>query len=166
MWEALHAAVIAAGGAPYGLEAMEYLRIEKGHVLVGGEVDGRTTPHDIALDGMLNPKGGYIGASALHRPALSAPGRLQLVGLISLDGKIAEGSMLIDAEGAPITGHVTSAGKRLDGSETFIAMALLTNGRARMGDTLIASSPTRGVTARVRVVTPHFHDPEGSRYRD
>ena len=166
VWEALHAAVIAAGGAPYGLEAMEYLRIEKGHVLVGGEVDGRTTPHDIALDGMLNPKGGYIGASALHRPALSAPGRLQLVGLISLDGKIAEGSMLIDAEGAPITGHVTSAGKRLDGSETFIAMALLTNGRARMGDTLIASSPTRGVTARVRVVTPHFHDPEGSRYRD
>jgi hypothetical protein len=34
------------GGALFGLEAMEFLRIEKGHLVVGGEVDGRMTPHD------------------------------------------------------------------------------------------------------------------------
>ena len=165
VWAASEAEVTARGGDLYGLEAMEFLRIEKGHLVVGGEIDGRLTPHDLALDKMLNKAGGYIGASGLSRPALSDPGRRQLVGLKPIQGTIPEGSMLITREGASPQGHVSAAGMRIvEGGS--IALALLEGGFARTGEELIASSPTRGMQARVRVVAPHFYDAAGARYRD
>jgi methylglutamate dehydrogenase subunit C len=42
----------------------------------------------------------------------------------------------------------------------------LADGFARHGEELIATSPTRGQKARVRVVAPHFYDAAGERYRD
>ena len=165
VWAASEAEVTARGGSLYGLEAMEFLRIEKGHLVVCGEIDGRLTPHDLALDKMLNKAGGYIGASGLSRPALSDPGRRQLVGLKPIQGTIPEGSMLITREGASPQGHVSAAGMRIvEGGS--IALALLEGGFARTGEELIASSPTRGMQARVRVVAPHFYDAAGARYRD
>jgi glycine cleavage system aminomethyltransferase T/NADPH-dependent 2,4-dienoyl-CoA reductase/sulfur reductase-like enzyme len=165
VWAALEDAVTAQGGCLYGLEAMEFLRIEKGHLVVGGEVDGRMTPHDLALDKMLNKVGGYIGASGLSRPALSEPGRRQLVGLEAIEGNIPEGSMLITREGEAPLGHVTAAALRIiEGGS--IALGQLEGGFARAGEELIATSPTRGQNARVRVVAPHFYDAAGVRYRD
>jgi len=165
VWDALEQAVRARGGCPYGLEALEFLRIEKGHIVIGAEADGRTTPHDLGLDRMLRKSGGYVGATGLTRPALAAPDRLQLVGLTSTDGAIAEGAMLVSAHGAPVQGHVTSAARSVLG-EDAIALALLAGGHARKGETLLAWSPTRGQEARVTVTDPVFHDPEGARYRD
>ena len=165
VWAACEAEVMKVGGALYGLEAMEFLRIEKGHLVVGGEVDGRMTPHDLALDKMLNKAGGYIGASGLARPALAEAGRRQLVGLEALDGDIPEGSMLIPSEGASPQGHVSAAAFRIiEGGS--VALGQLVDGFSRHGEILIASSPTRGQKARVRVVAPHFYDPAGERYRD
>ena len=164
VWDALEAATRAAGGYPYGLEALEFLRIEKGHIVVGAEADGRTTPHDLSLDRMLRKAGGYIGASGLTRPALAAEDRAQLIGLTS-DTPIPEGAMLIAADGAPVEGHVTSAAARVTGSGA-IALGLLAGGRARSGAVLLASSPTRGKSARVTVTVPVFYDLEGARYRD
>jgi sarcosine oxidase subunit alpha len=164
VWTTLDTAVQANGGTIYGLEALELLRIEKGHIEVGAEIDGRRTPADLGLAKMLNPRGGYVGAPALQRPALHAPGRLTVVGL-EADGPIPEGAMLIADEGGAPQGHVTSAGLRLIG-EGDVALGLLADGSGRLGETLTASSPTRGRTARVRVVAPHFHDPDGARYRD
>lgn len=164
VWDVLAAAVAARGGCPYGLEALEFLRIEKGHIVIGGEADGRTTPHDLRLEKMLRKTLGYIGASALARPELSAAGRLQLVGLVSSES-IPEGAMLVDVAGGAIEGHVTSAGPRVLG-EGSVALALLTGGRARLGNTLLATSPTRGKQVRVEVVEPVFHDPDGANYRD
>ena len=113
---------------------------------------------------MLNPRGGYVGAAGLGRSALQASGRQTLVGLAS-DGPIPEGAMLTPSQGAPPEGHVSSAGLRLTG-EGAVALGLIENGEARLGETLLAVSPTRGKTARVQVVAPHFHDPAGERYRD
>ena len=165
VWAACEARVTAQGGALYGLEAMEFLRIEKGHLVVGGEIDGRMTPHDLSLDKMLNKAGSYVGASGLSRPALAETGRRQLVGLEAVEGNIAEGSMLITAEGASPQGHVSGAAFRIvEGGS--IALGQLTDGFARHGEELIATSPTRGQKARVRVVAPHFYDLSGERYRD
>jgi sarcosine oxidase subunit alpha len=165
VWAACEGQVMKVGGALYGLEAMEFLRIEKGHLVVGGEVDGRMTPHDLALDKMLNKAGGYIGASGLARPALSEAGRRQLVGLEALEGDIPEGSMLIPSEGASPQGHVSAAAFRIiEGGS--VALGQLVDGFSRHGEILIASSPTRGQKARVRVVAPHFYDSAGERYRD
>ena len=165
VWAACETEVTAQGGCLYGMEAMEFLRIEKGHLVVGGEVDGRLTPHDLALDKMLNKAGGYIGASGLSRPALSASGRRQLVGLEAIEGSIPEGSMLLAQEGDSPQGHVSAAGMRIiEGGS--IALGQLVDGFARHGEHLIASSPTRGQKARVRVTHPHFYDTAGERYRD
>jgi sarcosine oxidase subunit alpha len=165
VWAACEAQVMHKGGALYGLEAMEFLRIEKGHLVVGGEVDGRMTPHDLALDKMLNKAGGYIGASGLARPALAETGRRQLVGLEALEGDIPEGSMLVSNEGASPQGHVSAAAFRIiEGGS--VALGQLVDGFSRHGEILIASSPTRGQKARVRIVAPHFYDHAGERYRD
>lgn len=162
-WQAVEAATLAADGALYGLEALELLRIEKGHIVVGAEASGRTTPHDLGLSKMLRP-GGFVGCTALNRPALQSADRQSLVGLEAA-GAIPEGAMLIPANGAAPQGHVTSAGVRVMGNGG-IALALLEGGMARVGETLIASSPTRNLSVPVRVVTPMFHDPAGDRYRD
>jgi methylglutamate dehydrogenase subunit C len=165
VWAACHREVAAQGGTLYGLEAMEFLRIEKGHLVVGGEVDGRMTPHDLALDKMLNKAGGYVGASGLARPALSEPGRRQLVGLEALDGNIPEGAMLITQDGQSPHGHVSAAAFRINEGGS-IALGQLKDGFSRHGEELIATSPTRGQKARVRVTAPHFYDSAGERYGD
>lgn len=165
VWVPCEAEVLGSGGCLYGLEAMEILRIEKGHVVVGGEVDGRRSPHDLGLEGMLNKAGGFLGAAGMTRPAFTASGRLQLVGLESIGGPIPEGSMLVRAKGLEAEGHVTASAYRVKEGNP-IALALLRDGRGRIGDELTATSPTRGQHARVRVVSPHFYDSEGSRYRD
>ena len=165
VWAACEVEVIRRGGCLYGMEAMEFLRIEKGHLVVGGEIDGQLTPHDLALDKMLNKAGGYIGAAGLTRPALDAPGRPQLIGLEAIEGVIPEGAMLIASTGGPAQGHVTAAAFRVNEGGA-IALGQLVDGFARHGEDLIASSPTRGQQARVRVVAPHFYDPAGTRYHD
>lgn len=165
VWAACEAAVTAQGGCLYGLEAMEFLRIEKGHLVVGGEIDGRMSPYDLGLDKMLNKAGGFIGAAGLARPALREKGRRQLVGLEALSGTIPEGAMLIAAPGDRPQGHVSAAAFRvMDGGS--IALGQLVDGFDRHGEEWIASSPTRGQDARVRIVHPHFYDVAGDRYRD
>jgi methylglutamate dehydrogenase subunit C len=165
VWHACEAAVSGQGGCLYGMEAMEFLRIEKGHLVVGGEIDGRMTPLDLGLAGMLNKAGGYVGAQGLARPALAAPDRPQLVGLESLEGNIPEGAMLVERDGGPVLGHVSAAAFRvIEGGS--IALGQLGGGFLRQGEELIAISPTRGQRARVRVVAPNFYDARGERYRD
>lgn len=165
VWQACEEEVSRQGGCLYGMEAMEFLRIEKGHLVVGGEIDGRMTPHDLGLSGMLNKAGGYIGAQGLARPALQAPNRRQLVGLESVAGTIPEGAMLVVRHGERVQGHVSAAAFRvMEGGS--IALAQLIDGFQRYGEELIATSPTRGQEALVRVVKPHFYDVGGERYRD
>jgi sarcosine oxidase subunit alpha len=68
----------------YGTEAMSTLRIEKGHIVVGAEADGRTTADD------LGPRRSRKSGEILHRsrlserPALKSSDRWQLVGLVTV----------------------------------------------------------------------------------
>jgi sarcosine oxidase subunit alpha len=162
-WRAIETATLGAGGALYGLEALELLRIEKGHIVVGAEASGRTTPQDLGLGKMLRGTG-FIGGSALARPALQSADREALVGL-EADTAIPEGAMLLSERGGTPIGHVTSAGERIM-ARGGIALALLQGGMRREGEQLLVSSPTRGIEVPVRVVTPVFYDTAGDRYRD
>jgi sarcosine oxidase subunit alpha len=167
LWPILEAAVAGQGGGLYGLEALELLRIEKGHIETGAEIDGRRTPVDLGLGRMLRSKGGYVGAPALARPALQEPSRQRLVGLEAPSGEaIPEGAMLVERPGGLPVGHVTSAGRRLGPEGGGIALALLVAGPERLGEALTAASPSRGRSVQVRVAAPIFHDPEGTRYRE
>jgi len=169
MWEAVLAAGAPHGIMPYGTEAMSTLRIEKGHVVVGAEADGRTTADDLGMGKLVNAGKWCIGKPLLSRAALVAPDRWQLVGLSTLDGAIMPRGAKIVADPDhpapnPMLGHVTSWCWS-PSLESWIALALLADGRARHGETLWAVSPLADAKVRVRVGSPVFIDPEGERLR-
>ena len=165
VWDALTEAGQPFGIVPYGLEAMGTLRIEKGHV-TGAEIDGRTTARDLHLDWMLSRKKPFIGSAMMDRDALVAEDRLQLVGLVSLDGRALNGGAHVVEHGdrtlTGSIGHVTSVcfspalGK-------YIALALVKGGKARHGTRAFVSDPVRDRFGPVEIVSHHFFDPEGSR---
>src|SRR5215204_573098 len=78
------------------------------------EMDGRTTPDDVGLGGMVAADKDCIGKPLLERPALRAEHRKQLVGLVPVDrtSAIPKGAQLVldpkHAPPNPIAGHVTS----------------------------------------------------------
>jgi sarcosine oxidase subunit alpha len=118
LWQAVSRAGDAYGLMPYGLEALDVLRIEKGHLSVGTEIDGRTTAEDLGLGRMVNRDKACLGRALLDRPALEAGGRLQLVGLLASDGRtpIPPAAQIVAADArqetsgaAPSLGHVTAA---------------------------------------------------------
>lgn len=169
MWEAVMAAGQEFGIMPYGTEAMSTLRIEKGHVVIGPEADGRTTADDLGMGKLVNAAKWCIGKPLLDRPALTVPDRWQLVGLTALDGaEMPRAAKLVfDPDRAlpnPMLGHVTSWcwSPVLN---AWIALALLADGRARHGETLWAVSPLANAKVRVRVGPPCFIDPDGERLR-
>src|SRR5262249_33365665 len=169
MWEALIAAGEPFGMMPYGTEAMSTLRIEKGHIVVGAEADGRTTADDLGLGQLVSPAKWCIGKPLLDRPALRAADRWQLVGLTALDGATMPRAAKIVADPNhalpnPMLGHVTSWCWSPN-VNAWIALALVAGGRARHGGTLWAVSPLANARVRVRIGPPCFIDPEGRRLR-
>ena len=169
MWQAVLAAGAPFGIMPYGTEAMSTLRIEKGHVVVGAEADGRTTADDLGLAKLVNANKWCVGKPLLGRVGLVAADRWQLVGLTALGGaRIHRGGKIVaDPEHAlpnPMQGHVTSwcfSPHR----NAWIALALLANGRARHGEQLWVVSPLADARAQVQVGPPCFIDPDGERLR-
>ena len=172
MWDAAIAAGEPFGLMPYGTEAMSTLRIEKGHIVVGAEADGRTTADELGMGKLVHAGKWCIGKPLHEREALTATGRWQLVGLTAVDASSAAATLrgakiVADPDRAPpnpMLGHVTSwcFSPNLD---AWIALALVADGRARHGETLWAVSPLARARTRVRVGPPCFIDPEGARLR-
>ena len=169
MWEALIAAGSESGIMPYGTEAMSILRIEKGHIVVGPEADGRTTADDLGLATLVNGAKWCIGKPLAQRAALQAPGRWQLVGLTAMgaDAIPRGGKLVADPDHPtpiPMLGHVTSWcwSPHLRAS---IGLALLADGRSRHGEALWAVAPLANSRVQVRVGPPCFIDPAGERLR-
>ncbi|SEA29754.1 sarcosine oxidase subunit alpha family protein [Rubrimonas cliftonensis] len=170
VWEALWAEAQKHDGLAYGTETMHVLRAEKGYIIVGQDTDGTVTPDDAGIGWAVGKaKADFVGKRSLARPDLIARGRKQLVGL-AVEGAtpLEEGMQLVDdpAQPVPMTcvGHVTSS-YRSAALGRPIALALVENGRARMGETLHAPDPALGPGgARSAVIcSPVFYDPEGAR---
>jgi sarcosine oxidase subunit alpha len=168
---ALAGALMAAGAAfniaPYGTEALGIMRIEKGHP-AGPELNGQTTAHDLGMGRLLSKKKDFIGRALAARPALTDPARLTLVGLKPVDGVslLRAGSHLLPPGAAAVAendqGHVTSAAFSPSLGHP-IALALLANGPARLGETIRVYDPVRDGDALAEIVPPVFYDPLGSR---
>jgi sarcosine oxidase subunit alpha len=163
VWQAAMAAGAAHGIAPYGMEALGLLRIEKGHV-AGSELNGQTTAQDLGLGRMLKKKGDFIGRVLAQRPGLADPSRPRLVGLRSADPgrQIRAGAhLLVDGRSE---GWISSATQSVV-HPGWIGLGLLRDGEARIGSTVIAANPLMGEEVPVRVVSPHGYDPENVRVR-
>jgi sarcosine oxidase subunit alpha len=166
LWQALLEGAKARGGCPYGLEALGALRVEKGHV-GGPELDGRATLDDLGLGRMASTRKAFIGSALRQRSALTAKDRPQLVGLVpAIIGETFKGGSILctpdDRQGHGI-GWVTSVTE----SPTlghWLGIGFLKGGLAAWeGRELLADDPIRGRATKVKVVAPHFLDPEGAR---
>ena len=163
-------AVLEAGKplrlAPYGLEALNTLRIEKGHV-TGAELNGNTSADDLGFQRMLKKHGDFIGRALSQRAGLTAPDRLQLVGVRPLERRhrLRNGSQLVAPQARTTSlGYVTSStpSVELDG---WVGLALVAGGRQRLGQRLIGTSPVHDEITELEIVSPHMLDPENVRVR-
>jgi sarcosine oxidase subunit alpha len=170
VWEAIYAAGERYDITPYGTEAMHVLRAEKGYIIVGQETDGTVTPDDAGLSWAVGKtKPDFVGKRSLQRPAMSAPDRKQLVGLLTTDPNVVldEGSQVMQSQGQqpptrPI-GHVTSS-YHSPVLGRSIALALVSGGRKRMGETLHVQTARSDIP--VKVASPVFYDAEGARLNE
>jgi sarcosine oxidase subunit alpha len=166
LWSALLAAGAPLGLRVYGLDALNTLRIEKGHVTTA-ELNGSTSADDLGLGRMLKPHGDFIGRTLSRREGLTAPERLQLVGVRPLErsGRLRNGLQLIARAGCGASlGYVTSSTPSTE-LAGWVGLALLSGGRQRMGEQLTAVSPLHEERTEVQVVSPCMLDCENLRVR-
>ena len=156
------------GGGPYGLEALNVLRIEKGFI-THAEIHGRTTAFDIGLQGMVSQKKDCIGKAASMRPGMHGPEREQLVGLrpVQPGQRLTAGAHLFtpgeDVKRENDQGYITSVGPSPDLG--WIGLGFLKNGRARMGEMVRMVDHLRKIDILCEVCDPVFHDKAGEKMR-
>jgi len=154
---------------PYGTEALSTLRIEMGHV-AGSEIDGRVISSDLSLEGMLSKKKDFIGKRSLFREAFVNPSREKIVGVIPIDKKtmIPEGSHLVSDGNAtlpnPKLGHVSASCWSVEYNNPF-SLAILQDGKNKIGKKLYAVSPLKNKNIPVEIISSHYVDPKGERVR-
>lgn len=157
------------GGGPYGIEALNVLRIEKGF-LTHAEIHGRTTAFDVGLGKMVSVAKDCIGKTMAARPGLMDPNRERLVGLkpIGAVQQLLAGAHLFHPDDDAISvndqGYITSAcySPTLGHS---LALAFLKNGPERIGQQVKMVDHMRGVQTLCEVIDPVAYDPTGGRLR-
>jgi aminomethyltransferase len=158
--ETLWARLVGAGARPYGLAAVETLRIEAGLPLLGAEFDSRrTSPYDLSLDAVVRPgKPGLVGREALAAAAAAPPRRL--VALVLDGAAVPPRGAAVWWAGARV-GTVTSAcaSPTLGG---VIALAVVAAGAAAAAGDQVEVGPDRA-GAVVRPVP--LYDPAKGRPR-
>ena len=151
---------------PYGVEALNVMRIEKGH-FTGAELTGQTTALNLNLARMVSVKKDSVGAVLSRREAMMAEGSLRLCGVRPVDPEhqLRAGAHFIETGSVPSLdgdlGWVTS----VCWSPSFgryIALGFIKDGDKRGGDILHAWDGLHGSSCDVEIVSPHFYDPEGT----
>jgi sarcosine oxidase subunit alpha len=156
------------GVVPYGLEALNVLRIEKGHP-AGAELNGQVTAHDLNLGALADKPHDCVGRAMSRRAALVDPARPRLVGLTATGGERLRAGAHLLAKDAPKAaawdeGYVTSV-CRSPAVGGWIGIGYLARGPERHGEVVRAYDPVRGGDVLVTVGPACFVDPKGERAR-
>ncbi|MBD3884878.1 (2Fe-2S)-binding protein [Phormidium tenue FACHB-886] len=161
VWDAVMEAGKPYGICPFGVEAQRLLRLEKGHLIVGQDTDGLTTPWQAGLE----------WAVKLDKPFFVGQRSLQIVAPRPLKQKLV-GFMLEAAPPTPpqechlvidqgeIAGRITSIALS-PSLQRYIGLAYVTPNLAAPGTRLTIRSDRSLVTATV-TPTP-FYDPQNRR---
>ncbi len=166
LWDALVQAGAGDDITPYGLDALQVLRIEKGFIIVGQDTEALTIPRDVGLGWMISKQKDFVGKRSFDRAAPRDPNRAQLVGFVNeeSDEVLPEGAGLVASLGAPpmrIDGHVSSTCSSTALGRS-LGLALVRGGRKRLGELMYAPLLDGRVT-RVRLVSPVHYDAAGAR---
>ncbi|MFE1836231.1 sarcosine oxidase subunit alpha family protein [Streptomyces sviceus] len=168
VWEEVDAVGRPYGITPYGTETMHVLRAEKGYIIVGQDTDGTVTPQDAGMSWVVSKQKDFIGKRSFARADTARTDRKQLVGLLPADRmtRLPEGTQLVAPDvdlgtvPVPMLGHVTSSYHSPALGRPF-ALALVADGQARRGQTLLA--PVGEALVPVEVTDFVLYDPEGTR---
>ena len=154
LWDALLAAVRAAGGLPAGLGARDTLRTEMGYPLHGQDLSREISPVQARSGWAVGwKKDEFWGRDALLAEREAGPRRL-LWGLDSLDRGIPRPHMTVRRPGGQSVGEVTS-GTFSPTLRHGIGLALL-DSAAGVGEADELEIDVRGRPGAVRVVKPPF----------
>ncbi len=157
------------GGCAYGMEALNVMRIEKGHI-THAEIHGRTTAFDCGFARMVSPKKDCVGKVMAARPGMVADSREQLVGLrpVKAGTELTAGAHLFEPDAEAVRknaqGYVTSVGYS-PMLETYLALGFLRNGRARHGQKVMLIDHLRKRDVLCEVTDVVAYDPDGGRLR-
>jgi folate-binding protein YgfZ len=123
--EAVWNALVAAGAAPVGADALEYQRILLGLPRVGVDIGARELPQETGQDYALHyTKGCYIGQEIVERIHSRGQVHRRLTGLIVSGGAPARGSKVMYADKE--VGEVTSsAAMVVDGVSRTVALGYI-----------------------------------------
>ena len=169
LWDAMMEAGAPFGIAPFGIESLMVMRVEKGFLHVGSDTDGTTYPQDIGFaEVVFRKKDDFVGRRSTMRPDGLREDRRQLVGLEVADGcaplEIGSHVLPMDATAPCATdGWITSSVY----SPTLgrpLALALVRSGTQRMGEEVRIWDLGKSRTARI--VDCKFYDPAGERLND
>ena len=165
LWDLLMDTGAACGIRPFGVEAQRVLRLEKGHLIVGQDTDGLTTPFEAALDWAVKmDKSFFVGQRSL-RILQQQPLRQKLCGFMldeGHDGVAPKECHLVIRDGQ-IAGRVTS----ITFSETLgrhLGLAFLAPDLAVQG-TRFTVRADGGTMVEGQVVAIPFYDRNGERQK-
>jgi sarcosine oxidase subunit alpha len=167
-WDACLAAGAEFGAMPYGTEALQILRAEKGFIMIGDESDGTVIPQDLGLGWAISKKkADYLGKRGQERAHLADPDRWTLVGLETLDGSVIPDGAYAVAPGNNANGQRNTEGRVTSTyySPTLkrgIAMGLVRQGAARMGET-VEFPKVGGGSVMAKIVDQVFYDRDGAK---
>ena len=119
---------------------------------------------------MLSKKKDFIGKRSLNRQAFMELNREKIVGVVPLDKKtmIPEGSHLVLDSNAvlpnPKLGHISASCWSVEYNNPF-SLAILKDGKNKIGAKLYALSPLKNKAIPVEIVSSHYVDPKGERVR-
>jgi methylglutamate dehydrogenase subunit C len=155
------------GITPYGIEALSMMRIEKGHV-AGGELNGTTTAADLGLGKMMSTKKDYIGRMTAAREGMIDSNRQCVVGIRPVDhrDKLRSGSHLLKVGDAPSMANDQGYISSIAWSpmlNMWLGLALLSNGRSRIGEIVNVFDGLRNVSLRAEICDPIHFDKENRR---
>jgi sarcosine oxidase, subunit alpha len=156
LWRAIAEAGAPLGFRPHGLDVLEVLRLEKGHVYVGQDTLPDDTPQKLGLAWAIGGTSAFAGRRAMERLGAIPPAR-KLVGLEFARGGSEHRGVPLRA-GGTIVGRVTSAA-RSPVLDRAIGLGWIRRGEAGFPDELVAGR------VRARVVPTPFYDPAGGRVR-
>jgi sarcosine oxidase, subunit alpha len=165
LWDALTEAGRAYGIRPFGVEAQRLLRLEKGHIIIGQDTDGLTTPAEAAVD----------WAVKMDKPFFVGQRSLKIVQRKNLKAKLAGFTLdSATADAIPRECHLVIRDGKIAGRVTSIAWSPALEkyvGLAFVPPEIIASGSgffirvEGGKMVPARIASTPFYDSAGDRQK-
>jgi len=155
------------GVTAYGVEALDVMRVEKGHAS-GSELTGQTAPANLGLGRMASQSKDYIGRALADISAVDGLDDVRLMGLVPIerDQPLFAGAHFLNIGAKPVMLEDQGWMSSVSYSPTLghhVGLGFVKNGDTRIGERVRAVDLVRGTDILVEIVSPHFFDPEGDR---